>query len=813
MNYKTNIPAASITSKTSDVYNLLTTNGSSLKAKALLAFIWLSFQIVSAGNPLTGWLLLGPMPVPVESEDQAPPLPAQKAFFEANQVDPAQATAIKAGTGHPFGAARLTWNPSTPDAEGTVDLGSFYGETDFAAAYAYLEINSETARKAILGVGSDDAIRIWLNGALVHEYWGGRGLAADDDMVTISFQAGVNRLLVKVQDREYDWGFIIRELEGADFGERLVRKAGLGDLDAVRELLAMKADPNFVAESGLTAYQFAKMKSRSDMMTLLELAGANPNLPMPSPESLADRLLNKQVKATDAGIVVLASQNGKILYEKAFGMADIENGRALTTNSSFRIGSVTKQFTATAILMLVQDGKLSLEDKLSKFFPDVANASEITIRQMLNHTAGIRSYTEDEAFFNEMTVYVNPEKMEKAISGFKPDFDPGTQWYYTNSGYFLLGRIVEKASGKTLGQFWQDRIFKPLGMTRTMLYDNRQKIARPDEALGYSWEDGKFVRAPDWDMSWAAGAGAISSTVEDLFRWNEAVFSGKVLPSELMEQAFVPGLLNSGEVADAMGSTYGMGWMQGEYRGLDFIHHTGGLHGFTSYLGRIPDQQINLVALVNSLPGNGLDPSAAANAICEIFFYSLMEEQKSVEVQEIDLALLPDYVGRYAYPGGAILDVRNEDDRLLARLTGQQEMELFPETKDKFFWKVVDAKIEFIRNDQGVVTGAIHTQGGRTMEVGKMADIKEVQLDPAILDQYTGIYNLQGSDLKIERRGTRMYALIAGQPEIEIFASGEKEFFLKVVAATISFQTDASGRASSLKLNQAGVNMEADRKE
>ena len=130
-------------------------------------------------------------------------------------------------------------------------------------------------------------------------------------------------------------------------------------------------------------------------MTLLELAGANPNLPMPSPESLADRLLNKQVKATDAGIVVLASQNGKILYEKAFGMADIENGRALTTNSSFRIGSVTKQFTATAILMLVQDGKLSLEDKLSKFFPDVANASEITIRQMLNHTAGIRSYTED----------------------------------------------------------------------------------------------------------------------------------------------------------------------------------------------------------------------------------------------------------------------------------------------------------------------------------------------------------------------------------------------------------------------------------
>ena len=185
MNYKTNISAASITSKTSDVYNLRTTNGSSLKAKALLALIWLSFQIVSAGNPLTGWLLLGPMPVPVESEDQAPPLPAQKAFFEANQVDPAQAIAIKAGTGHPLGAARLTWNPSTPDAEGTVDLGSFYGETDFAAAYAYLEINSETARKAILGVGSDDAIRIWLNGALVHEYWGGRGLAADDDMVTV----------------------------------------------------------------------------------------------------------------------------------------------------------------------------------------------------------------------------------------------------------------------------------------------------------------------------------------------------------------------------------------------------------------------------------------------------------------------------------------------------------------------------------------------------------------------------------------------------------------------------------------------------
>jgi len=525
-----------------------------------------------------------------------------------------------------------------------------------------------------------------------------------------------------------------------------------------------------------------------------------------------DKLLSEQYKADGTGAAALVARKGQIIYQKAFGMADVAAGRPLTPNSSFRIGSVTKQFTATAILLLVQDGKLRLDQKLSEFYPDVANADRITIRQMLNHTAGIRSYTESEGFMESLTKYEDPKKMEARIAGYKADFEPGESWMYSNSGYYLLGRIAERVSGQSLGQFWQARIFGPLGMTRSSLYDNRLKIARPDEALGYSWENGKYVRAADWDMSWAAGAGAISSTTEDLFRWNEAVFGGKVLNPELLAEAHSPGKLNNGEVAESMGGTYGFGWMPGEFRGLNYIGHTGGLHGFSSDLERLTDQNATIAVLMNALPGRNTTPSAIVQVLAEVFFYEQMTDQGSFAGVEVDTAVLRDYVGRYGYPGGAVLTVRVDEGRLLGQLTGQPEFELFSEAPDRFFWKVVPASLTFTRNEQGVVTGGVHSQGGRNMNVEKLADAKVVSLSADVLDRYTGAYDLRGMELQVTRRNNSLFLVMGGQPDMELFPSSETEFFLKSVQATVVFETNTEGKAVQLMINQGGIEMEAVKK-
>ncbi len=778
---------------------------------SVMAFALLAPQQVQARQPLQGWLVLGPMAVPVDAEG-APELAVQKAFFEMDQLAPADISGVKAGQGFPLGQARLLWSPVPAGEDGGVDLADFYGGQEFAAAYAYLEWNEASARTMILGLGSDDAIRVWLNGERVFSYWGGRSLETDQDIVRLELREGLNRLLIKVQNQQYGWGFALGELEQTDLGERLVRRAGAGDLEAVETLLSLGADPQYVGGYGLTAWQWARIRGRANTMRALEQAGANTSIPMPSAALLADRYLNTVLNAQEPGMAVLVAHGGEIRYHKAIGLADVESGRALTPQSGFRIGSVTKQFTAAAILALVQDGTLDLEDTLAAFYPQVANADRITIRQMLQHTSGIRSYTEQEPFIEEVTQYASPEKMEALIEGLEPDFEPGKACQYSNSGYYLLGRIVELVSGQSLGQFWEERFFNPLGMERTAVYNNRLKIARPDEALGYSWEDSGYVRAINWDMSWAGGAGNIYSTTDDLFRWNEGLYSGSVLNPALVELAQEPARLSNGEQADMMGSAYGMGLVPDRYRGLFTVWHTGGLHGFVSFLLRIPQEQITVVALHNALPSNGPDPQEVAMRLLDFFFYEVLQEERSYTVQELDPSLLPDYAGRYAYPGGGILTVRVEDNRLLAQLTGQNELELFPAGTDLFVWKVVDASLRFVRDASGMVTGGEHSQGGRSFPVSKMAEEVALELPEELLDRYVGAYDLRGSEMLIERKGKNLIARLAGQPDIELFARSQTEFFLKVVQASITFQTDVSGAVTGLVLNQAGFTLNATRK-
>ncbi len=352
---------------------------------------------------------------------------------------------------------------------------------------------------------------------------------------------------------------------------------------------------------------------------------------MPSKEKIVNWLFAHVIKEGDPGAAVLVAQNGRILYQNGYGYADIGNRVRITPETKFRIGSITKQFTAAAILKLQEDGKLSVDDKLSKYYPDFPHGDEITLYHLLTHTSGLANYTNKPDFLRKVMTETTPAEIVEAIKKDKPDFNPGEKWEYCNSGYFLLGCIVEKVSGKSLETFIQETFFDPLGMKNTGMHHWNRILER--EATGYSYVGGKVQRSIDWDMSWAGGAGALYSTVGDLYRWNNALFNGKVLTAASLEAAFTPAQLKDGKVAAAVGQGYGFGWIVGKLRGLRSLAHDGALHGFVSYLMQLPDQKFTVAVLANNDPPiPELTITEFARRIAQVYLYEKMEPQTSTQV-------------------------------------------------------------------------------------------------------------------------------------------------------------------------------------
>ena len=326
-----------------------------------------------------------------------------------------------------------------------------------------------------------------------------------------------------------------------------------GDLDRVKLLIENGADPIAMDRNGVTPFQLATIRGYGKIADYLVAKGASRSPAIPSGDELTDRLLRRIVKKHSPGVAVLVSKDGKVLFKKSYGLADRENGRKVQPDTKFRIGSVTKQFTAAAILKLQEQGKLSVNDKLSRHLPDFPRGDDVRLRHLLTHTSGIPSHTSKPDFMRKVVSPVKPEQVIDTFKNDRFDFEPGEKHIYRNSNYFLLGHIASKVSGKSLDAFLQSEFFKPLGMKNTGVYRND---APPDgEALGYSYEGGGLKHAINWDMSWAGGAGALYSTVGDLNRWNEALFAGKVLNQSTLESAFA-----GATTSDGKETNYGYGW-------------------------------------------------------------------------------------------------------------------------------------------------------------------------------------------------------------------------------------------------------------
>jgi CubicO group peptidase (beta-lactamase class C family) len=582
-----------------------------------------------------------------------------------------------------------------------------------------------------------------------------------------------------------------------------------GDPDAIQKLLAQGVDVNSRGKTGLTAYQAALLRGERELARFLADHGARTNAPMPPAEQLTDALFSDAISNNVPGAAVLVAQNGKVLFKKGYGLADVPHNTPITPETRFRIGSITKQFTASAILKLQEEGKLSVADKLSKYFPDFPRGDEVTLRHLLTHTSGIHSYTDKPGFMDKVTNSVAPDELIQSFKSDPYDFDPGKKWRYDNSGYFLLGRIIEKVSGESYGDLLRKELFEPLGMASTGVH--RSGAVLEHEALGYQFDAGKFTNALNWDMSWAGGAGALYSTVEDLYRWNEGIFANKVFGAASIKAAWTP-VKTEENKDDSSDAGYGYGWGISQLRGAQEISHGGGLNGFSSFLLRLPRENFTVVVLANSLPGiPGADPGRLAHLVAEIYLGETLAPRPSRKAnQSVSPKSFDALVGRYDY-GTAVLTVTKEGERLYAQLGGQPRREIFPKSETDFFWKVVDAQVTFVKDKTGKVIKAVHHQNGLTINAPRLEDLKEVKVAAADYDVLVGKYDYgEGKTiLTVSREGERLFAQLTGQPKCEIFPKSPTEFFWKVVDAQVEFVKDDKGKVVKAVHHQGGHTLEA----
>ena len=749
------------------------------------------------------WFVLGPIPVSVEKT--TPDQNKQKKVFEAEPPFQIQELSPTKSS-HQIGDKEYQWQLVASEDE-ILDLNQIYGETEFAEAYAWAEIYLSEQKNVVLGIGSDDGVRVWLNGQLIHQNQSARPVSKDQDLVPVTFKKGKNLLLLKIQNERLDWGFCCRILGSETLPRKLFGAAGLGDLDTLEMLLSHGADIN-ASTYGLTALHHAKIRGRDDTATFLREKGINAKIPMPSPETVVDALLKDTIKGNSPGAAVLIAQDGEILYQKGFGYANLENQIPITPQTKFRIGSITKQFTASAILKLQEESLLKVTDRLSKFLPDYPRGDEVTIHHLLTHTSGIHNYTDYPEFASAVETYIEAEEMIQLFKTDKFDFNPGEKWAYSNSGYFLLGHIIEKVSGQSLENYLKHHFFDPTGMKNTEVHNSKHPPKNEATGYSYSYVAGKPEKAINWDMSRVGGAGNLYSTTQDLYHWNEAIFNNKLLNQNTLKSAFTPVKINDGSQGDAFGSQYGYGWMLMEKRGLKEIGHGGGLSGWASYLTRYPQQNLTITILANASPAPNPVPSVLTDRIAEIYLWQQMKPMESFATKKT-VDINDDYIGQYDYVGG-IMTITRERNQLFAQLTGQPKAEIFPKSETEFFWKVVDAQITFVRNKEGEVTHVIHHQGGQTLTAPRLEQKSVVQINTAAYSDYVGEYDYgHNAILTVTKEGDRLLAQMTGQPKFEIFPRSETEFFWKVVNAQVTFVKNDKGKVSKIIHHQAGTEIQA----
>jgi len=393
---------------------------------------------------------------------------------------------------------------------------------------------------------------------------------------------------------------------------------------------------------------------------------------------------------------VLVARGADVILSKGYGFANLEWDVANTPSTKFRLGSITKQFTAASILLLEERGKLKLDDPIKMYVADAPAAwDRITIFNLLTHTSGITNFTSLPEYKTHQMTETPPSKTIATVRDKPLDFVPGEKMSYSNSGYILLGYIIEKVSGGSYEQFVRDNIFTPLGMKDSGYDSNSAVIAH--RAAGYSPSPKGPVNAGYVHMSIPHAAGALYSTTEDLLRWEQGLFGGKVVSPASLQKMTTP-----------FKNDYALGVVVQTTDGRKVIQHGGGIEGFNTFLSYYPDDKLTVAVLANI---NGQAPGAIAAKLATVARGGTIQSTGDRKEIALPASALEKFVGTYEVAPGINLWIRLQDDHLTAQLTGQPTFPIFAESEKRFFYKVVEATLEFQTDATGAATAVRLRQG------------------------------------------------------------------------------------------------------
>ena len=432
-----------------------------------------------------------------------------------------------------------------------------------------------------------------------------------------------------------------------------------------------------------------------------------------------------------SGAVLVAVDDQPVLRQ-GVGLADRELGVANTPETRFRIGSITKQFTATAILQLAEAGKLSIDDPVSKYYAAApASWAKVTVRTLLTHTSGIPTYTAIPGFFDSTARLPHtPEELIRLTQDKPLEFEPGTQFAYDNTGYVILGYIIEKVSGQTYADYLQSHIFGPLGMTGSG-YDSFSRII-PGRASGYEQGPTGWRNAAFLDMSGPFSAGALYSDVDDFVKWDRALNAGTLLSAASLKAM----------VTD-YGHHYGFGWTIDQKWGQDRIWHNGGINGFVSSFQRYPKARIISVALSNEM----LDADKLAADLAGLCMGAPVFPKQA----QVPAGVLARYAGDYAPAAGAVISIDVRGDHLVAHVPGQQDSLLYPQSPRRFFDRTFDQTIAFETDAQGRVTDAVVTHNGQDSAYRRITAAEAGQIAAAAAARAAAHQAAPGSEAALRR--------------------------------------------------------------
>jgi CubicO group peptidase (beta-lactamase class C family) len=436
-------------------------------------------------------------------------------------------------------------------------------------------------------------------------------------------------------------------------------------------------------------------------------------------EKQIDQLVSAMLQPGNGGVTVAIAKQDKILFSKGYGSANPEYDIACSPNTIFHVASVSKQFTAFAIALLADQGKISLDDDIHKYLPELHDfGHKITIKHLVHHTSGLRDQWNLLALAGwRLDDVITRNQVLRLISHQEElNFKPGEEFSYCNTGYTLMGEIVSRVSGKSFSEWCSQNIFKPLQMNNTLFYDDHEKIVK-GRAYSFQESPGGLKKSV---LSYAnAGATSLFTTAEDLTKWSNNFYTMKVGNAKVMKQMEERGILNKGDTI-----SYAFGQDISKYRGVKTVSHSGGDAGYRSYLLRFPEQKYSIVVLSNLASFN---PAKLANGIADIYLKEYLkeepikkEEKAPASASKVSEALLKLYEGQYQLNNEMIVSFKLDGGKFIAQATGQPPVTLLASSETEFLIEGMDLKIVFNKESDNTVNQFTLYQGGHTMVAPRM---------------------------------------------------------------------------------------------